>query len=514
MTQDDDLFRGLPGPSSSKEEGEDVAPQRTPPDGPEGTPETAGNSEEPAAEAASEEASDDLSREEQDAPLDLTEAEEGTAEPEEEAERADQQEGTGIIDPLENEAPLLFDRDKDEPVHLDDEDTPIPIPTDLDAPWGEAPAADEEEARRAQAGGDGMEGDEEVQSEGDAPSFPSPPLEEGAVADAGVHEDKVPGPRTDPAEKGGTETEEDDEEEGDDLLVDPTAFGEDEVEEGAHPAARFEPSSAAKPTHPEPPEGKGAPEGTTDFEARPEVRQETRARNPVYFPTPEARIIEQLEWPKIGTVLAEHMDDKGADLAHAVIRDIRAREGKDVEDEGGETDHSENVDDAETPMGGREGAGAAGGLRISGLARLRGLDTRLVTAVKASMIGLLALGVLVMALMQGGGVRSAYYINLSVEVPGANQVSVVGDFNDWDPEANPMTQIPGGSTWEEWVEVRPGRYRYAFLVDESRHMYDPRRGIRMEQTEEGNRVSVLYIPRGGAIPEQVGQRNTTHPREN
>jgi len=45
----------------------------------------------------------------------------------------------------------------------------------------------------------------------------------------------------------------------------------------------------------------------------------------------------------------------------------------------------------------------------------------------------------------------------------AEHVTVIGDFNDWDPTATPLTRHDG--EWSATVPLKPGRYRYAFLVD-------------------------------------------------
>ncbi len=50
--------------------------------------------------------------------------------------------------------------------------------------------------------------------------------------------------------------------------------------------------------------------------------------------------------------------------------------------------------------------------------------------------------------------------------PSARRVSVVGDFNGWDPAATPMRR--SGSDGDRWIlelPVRPGRHTYAFYVD-------------------------------------------------
>jgi hypothetical protein len=49
--------------------------------------------------------------------------------------------------------------------------------------------------------------------------------------------------------------------------------------------------------------------------------------------------------------------------------------------------------------------------------------------------------------------------------PGAGSVSLVGDFNSWNPVALPLRRRGDGTTWEVEVPLAPGRYTYAFIVD-------------------------------------------------
>ncbi len=55
-------------------------------------------------------------------------------------------------------------------------------------------------------------------------------------------------------------------------------------------------------------------------------------------------------------------------------------------------------------------------------------------------------------------------IEFTIRAPGSSQVSVVGDFNNWDPGANPLTTRAGG-VWATTIPLGPGRYNYAFVVD-------------------------------------------------
>jgi hypothetical protein len=55
--------------------------------------------------------------------------------------------------------------------------------------------------------------------------------------------------------------------------------------------------------------------------------------------------------------------------------------------------------------------------------------------------------------------------------PKAASVSLVGDFNDWDPARSPMRTAHG--VWATVVPLAPGRYRYAFLVNGVEWRADP-----------------------------------------
>ena len=56
-------------------------------------------------------------------------------------------------------------------------------------------------------------------------------------------------------------------------------------------------------------------------------------------------------------------------------------------------------------------------------------------------------------------------IKFVLVAPHAATVSVVGDFNDWDAKATPMTRTPTGGTWSVAVPLNAGRHVYAFVVN-------------------------------------------------
>ena len=48
--------------------------------------------------------------------------------------------------------------------------------------------------------------------------------------------------------------------------------------------------------------------------------------------------------------------------------------------------------------------------------------------------------------------------------PEAEKVSVVGDFNDWNPEKHPMRKFKSGICKKK-IQLKPGCYEYLFFVD-------------------------------------------------
>ena len=76
--------------------------------------------------------------------------------------------------------------------------------------------------------------------------------------------------------------------------------------------------------------------------------------------------------------------------------------------------------------------------------------------------------------------------------PQAKSVSVVGDFNDWQPEANLMQKMPDGC-WKARLELRHGSYRYLFLVD-GKPVLDPRaQGVVRKPNEQYEAASLIMV---------------------
>ncbi len=71
-----------------------------------------------------------------------------------------------------------------------------------------------------------------------------------------------------------------------------------------------------------------------------------------------------------------------------------------------------------------------------------------------------------------------------IVAPGAKQVALVGDFNDWDHAATQLTPVAvdgagahgaASAVWEIRVPLTAGRHSYAFLIDGKQWMADPTR---------------------------------------
>ncbi len=75
----------------------------------------------------------------------------------------------------------------------------------------------------------------------------------------------------------------------------------------------------------------------------------------------------------------------------------------------------------------------------------------------------------------------------------AKKVYVVGDFNDWSPTSDPMTDDNGDGQWTLFYPLAPGRYAYKFVVDGKNWVADP---VNPESEPDGfdGRNSVVVVP--------------------
>ena len=81
-------------------------------------------------------------------------------------------------------------------------------------------------------------------------------------------------------------------------------------------------------------------------------------------------------------------------------------------------------------------------------------------------------------------------INFVCHAAQAKAVSLVGDFNHWDPAAHPMKHMPDRS-WLLTVELKHGHHRYAFLVDGVLTLDPHAQGV--TRNDKGERVCLVPV---------------------
>lgn len=125
-------------------------------------------------------------------------------------------------------------------------------------------------------------------------------------------------------------------------------------------------------------------------------------------------------------------------------------------------------------------------------------------AMAAGFAGIVALGTLA-AVRDSGGVEASmaaaarvdtvHLVRFVIREPGAQRVSLVGDFNGWSRDATPLEASADAATWTLTLPLAPGRYEYAFVVDGERWVADP--SARSVQDEFGGETSVLRLAGSG-----------------
>jgi 1,4-alpha-glucan branching enzyme len=80
--------------------------------------------------------------------------------------------------------------------------------------------------------------------------------------------------------------------------------------------------------------------------------------------------------------------------------------------------------------------------------------------------------------------------------PSATVVTLVADFNQWDPKARPLKRDSGG-LWKVTVRLVPGSYQYKFVVNGDRWEEDPL-NLHRVMNEHGTFNSIRKV---GSSPE-------------
>jgi 1,4-alpha-glucan branching enzyme len=85
--------------------------------------------------------------------------------------------------------------------------------------------------------------------------------------------------------------------------------------------------------------------------------------------------------------------------------------------------------------------------------------------------------------------RSLHSVVFFCDAPQARNVSLIGDFNQWEPTAHPMVRQPDGQ-WTIRLDLQHGHYPYLFLVD-GKPMLDPRAHGTVHEPNEWSDVASL-----------------------
>ena len=95
-----------------------------------------------------------------------------------------------------------------------------------------------------------------------------------------------------------------------------------------------------------------------------------------------------------------------------------------------------------------------------------------------------------MSVNRYGAPQTLRAVNFIYNAPEAQSVSLVGDFNQWHPTANPMKQQPDRA-WLLRIELKHGHHRYAFLVDGQLTLDPKAQGI--TRNDKNERVSLMPV---------------------
>lgn len=115
-------------------------------------------------------------------------------------------------------------------------------------------------------------------------------------------------------------------------------------------------------------------------------------------------------------------------------------------------------------------------------------------AAVAAIALLIAASVLgVLRITTSGSDSARVIVQFQLSAPEAESVALVGDFNEWEPDAYELKDPDGDGVWEIEVELEQNRvYTYNFLINETEWISDPSSKARVQDSFGGEK-SVLNL---------------------
>lgn len=85
--------------------------------------------------------------------------------------------------------------------------------------------------------------------------------------------------------------------------------------------------------------------------------------------------------------------------------------------------------------------------------------------------------------------------SFQVEIPEAQSVVLVGDFNGWDANATPMKKVKKSGVWKADLQLDSGEYEFRYLVNESEWINDEAAPARPNPFGTANSVVKVELPK-------------------
>ncbi len=89
---------------------------------------------------------------------------------------------------------------------------------------------------------------------------------------------------------------------------------------------------------------------------------------------------------------------------------------------------------------------------------------------------------------------AAHQVEVTFNISGieAQTIAVAGDFNGWNTSANQLEDPEGDGIWTGKMHLKPGRYEYMLVIDNSKWVTDPNTKVYADDGF-GSKNAVLFI---------------------